>query len=916
MHFTTLEKEINTTGTRTIERIKKAYIFAKKAHEGQKRKTGEDYITHPVAVAKKLIHMGADEESIIAALLHDTVEDTNITLQELEKEFGGDVAKLVDGLTKFEKKTFEENRGLDEKIETIRKWMTALKKDLRIAIIKIADRLDNLSSLGVFRPEKRMRIAQETLDIYARVAKWLSLEEIRQELEHYSFPHILSTEQYEDLEKRMEKTEKQQKKNITSLQKKLTQSAPRSFSFSLQEHLISVQEVYFSSSLPIGGYCIVPSKEDCYLALFLFHKHWHRKKGSFQDYINSPKINGYKALHTTLVLEGGKEIKIKIMTKEMFEYYKRGVLTFCFDKKKEQKQLPWIAKMQQLLKTNREKSYNFWQGIQSDLLTGFIVVYGPKGNSITLPQNSTYLDAVFEFLHEKALYVSSIFSDGKQIPQRRQITDGSRIEYIQEKSPQVEYSWLQDVDNMQSIEIIKKFLKKQKQKEKIASGKAILQAEFDAYDMGMVDELQEKNILVTCKDLEIHSLHELFIKIAEVYILPSEVVARIAPEKIQDHINDKEIFFVTCEVRNDCMAEFWNIVSLYIKKSQVSSIKSNKKLFLVQGKYHAPYEKKQEILRDIRRTKGMRILSLYEKRFFTKKIIFLFILLTLLWGLDPVFASLLLHDTHITPSFLVITRFIVMSSVFAIFLGIQNVFSKSIPKKEISFFSPHIFILGFALFGVAICTYNALVDTRPSEYSIVLYPWFMIFSLLLFSPNRKVISSHIGLLSFIFFLFLLAPWIIFHEQGWPLGGKLWTIGAAFSFLFYSFASTLFQKKYTIFSRYISYQFFISLYAALFSLILFFFIQIPVLSLSEYALTIGFHVIFTALAFLLFSLLLKSEKSSLMGPLLLAIIPVTVFGEWFVLGAAPSLHILVTIGTLLIGVFALFLLQKNKKQEQI
>jgi guanosine-3',5'-bis(diphosphate) 3'-pyrophosphohydrolase len=915
MHFQSLREEMKKKGGFNIERIQKAYAFAEEAHAGQKRKTGEDYVTHPVAVAQKLVHLGADDESIIAALLHDTVEDTDITLETVAKEFGSDVANLVDGLTKFEKHTFEGQKELDEKIETIRKWMIALKKDLRIAIIKIADRIDNLSSLSIFRPEKRMRIAQETIDIYARVAKWLSLEEVRQELEHYSFPHILSSNQFETLEKRCEETEKTQKRIVAKIRKQIEQSNTKNLSLRLEEHMVSVQQVYFASALPFSAYCIVSSEEECYQALSLFHKNWHRKKGSFQDYINAPKINGYQAMHTTLVLEEGAEIKIKIMTEEMFEYYLRGVMTFCFDKKKEQKTLPWIKKMEQLLETNKEKSYSFWRGIQSDLLTGFIVVYGPSGVSLTLPQNSTYLDAAFGFLQEKGVFVSSIVSGGKQIPQRRQILDGARVDFVQEKTPQVDYTWLQDVDNMQSIEVIKNFLKTRKEKEKISSGKAMLQEQFDAYGMGMVDELEEKTILVACKDLEIHSLEELFIKIAEVYILPSEIVSRIHPEKTREkESGEEDKFILTCEVRKDRMAEFWNITSSFAKRTKSISYRSNASLMSIDGVYCAEYEKKEKMLRDIRRTKGMRILRVQQRLLSRWEIYILTGILTLLWGLDPVFASLLIQNTHITPDALATLRF---GLVFILFGGIvffNNILGSKAQKKSIPLLSLPLVFISVLLFGVGISSYYALQSTSPTTYLCILYPWFILASVLSGIDKKEKITPFLLFPALI--LFALSTSLALQDDTWSSSGKMWTIIATLFFAGYSILSEIFQKKNKIIVRYTGYQMISSGQAFLFSLMLLPLFTWPALEFYEYVFAIIFCLIFTGFPYFIFGILLKKKGVTNVAYGLLGVIFIAILGEYFFLNSTFSDQKIIPTILMILGALLLHSLQKKCLQKNL
>ncbi len=381
-HFAPLQRLLKKRKDVSMELVKKAYIVAHDAHEGQTRKAGGPYITHPVSVAVRIAKIDGDQESIIAALLHDTVEDTPVTLSKIKKEFGKEIAFLVDGLTKLNKGIFRNEDFRDEHIETIRKWLIAINCDLRVAVIKLMDRIDNLESLAVFRREKQERIAQQTLDVYAPVAQWLSLQDIRKEIEEICLSYVLPKNDFAAWKKTRKACARKTHRIIDHIenivQKELSSKTHPTFGVCP----VSPKNSYFSSSegspnsvaFPLVVHCVVDTPEQCYEMLGFFHQHWKRRQETFEDFINIPKLNGYKGIHTSLILEKGEEVEVRILTKKMFEYHRKGITLLCFDDaKRDVITLPWADKMQKLIHTNSEKSLEFWEGIKSDLLEGFIV---------------------------------------------------------------------------------------------------------------------------------------------------------------------------------------------------------------------------------------------------------------------------------------------------------------------------------------------------------------------------------------------------------------------------------------------------------------------------------------------------------------------------------------------------------------
>lgn len=847
MFFAPLRKALEEKNEKKndILKIEKAYLLAEKAHFGQKRKTGEDYITHPVAVAISLLEMGADETTLIVALLHDTVEDTALSLDAIRKEFGEEVAKLVDGLTKFEKNHFSERTDLDEKIETLRKWLFALQQDLRIAIIKIADRLDNIKTLDAFpNPQKRMRIAQETLEVYARICEWLCLLDIKQSLEQEALRYIISEKEYEDIRGKI-RNKKEKTEEIAQSFQKMWEYRGENLQLTFSPWDISFQEEYFSSS-PVSIACITKDGESCYHALSFLHGTWQSKKNSFEDFISTPKINEYQALHTTILLPEGGEVLVRIMTPEMLKYSKKGITTFCFEEQKEQTHvLPWIEKLSQLLILNKEKSLEFWNGLQSDLLEGFIVVYGPEGKTLSLPKKSTYLDAAFAFLGEKALFLDSVFVGKKPVTLQTQAEDGGHIHFTLSEKSTFSHEWILFVDNAVSMEIIKKALREKNQTEKEVLGKKLLQKEFDKNNLGFVEEVNEKAILISCKDLEIDSFSDLLKKIGEVYIFPEEVVSRIFPRKKrkntkEDEKNEEKLI---CLVEKDDLSSFFDMIGDRVKQLSVHYTKKWKDILEIKSVLRLSPEERNILVHSIRRAPGMRIISIRQSE---KSYWLFFIIISLLWGLDPVFAALMIKKNWFTPEELTILRFFSVTSFLGIIFLFQKLFfQKFILQKSLSFWDKRIFFISLSLFLVALLSYFSLKSISPSDYNIniALYGFFTV--LLLGAHSKNFIN--IMLIIFIFFGYLL---LCFQGSSDTLG-RILLLLATGAFFVYSFLVNKYRHRENVLSRHLLFHFFTVVYCSIFCLLLLPFINLDNKNPWHYILGFAFAIIFTGMPHVLF-----------------------------------------------------------------
>jgi GTP pyrophosphokinase len=440
--------------------IADAFDFANKAHEGQMRKSGEPYITHAVAVAKILTEIGMDAKTIAAALLHDVPEDTERTLADVEKRFGEEVSSLVDGITKLGKIKL---RGSKEEyfLENLRKMFLAMAQDIRVVIIKLADRLHNMRTLDALTPEKQERIARETMEIYTQIANRLGIGEIKGELEDLSFKY-LDPEHYAET-KRIEETYLRKgnaylKQVVAHFEKELKGEGIKYTSITgrtkhlyrlwkkLEKHDMDITRVYDLIALRI----IVPEIVDCYETLGVIHKHYRPLVGRIKDYISLPKPNGYQSLHTTVFGPEGRILEIQIRTKKMHdeaefgiaahwiytEQERRGWRSLIFGKRgapdvqTNPEKIEWIEQLKDWQKEIGSDNEEFWKGLKIEFFKNHIFAFTPKGDIIELPEEATPIDFAYAIHSEVGDRVTGAKANGKIIPIDSPIENGAVIEIL------------------------------------------------------------------------------------------------------------------------------------------------------------------------------------------------------------------------------------------------------------------------------------------------------------------------------------------------------------------------------------------------------------------------------------------------------------------------------------------------------
>jgi GTP pyrophosphokinase len=395
-----------------VDMIRLAFDFARDAHGNQTRKSGEPYIIHPLATAELLADMKVPTPVIIAGLLHDVPEDTTATIEDVRKNFGDDVASMVSGITKLGKIKY---RGIDRYVENLRKMFVAMASDLRVILIKFADRIHNLSTLNALPSHKRLRVALESLQIYAPIANRLGINEIRAQLEDLAFAHVMPKE-YEWVSGLMEQVIRVKKTYVDRIRNIIEQEIKANnievldihgrmkHKYSLYRKLIKYERDMVRIHDLIALRIIVPKISDCYAALGIIHQKWKPLKGRIKDYIAQPKPNGYQSLHTTIFCEGGEIVEFQIRTEQMHNEAELGIAAhWQYDEDgktvslKMRKQMSWVkdlADRQKFLKSGSE----FLESLESlkiDVFQNRIFVFTPKGDVIDLPENATPVDFAF-----------------------------------------------------------------------------------------------------------------------------------------------------------------------------------------------------------------------------------------------------------------------------------------------------------------------------------------------------------------------------------------------------------------------------------------------------------------------------------------------------------------------------------------
>ena len=462
--------------------LERAYVAAEKAHSGQLRKSGEPYITHPVAVAQILTELGMDLPTVMAALLHDTVEDTSYSIEQIKAEFGDEVTSLVDGVTKLDKLTY----GPTAEAETLRKMVVAMSRDIRVLVIKLADRLHNARTWEFIASETAERKARETIDIYAPLAHRLGMNAIKWELEDLSFK-VLEPKKFEEIERlvgeRSPARDLLTAEVISAIDLDLAAESIKAQVSGRQKHFYSVYQKMvvrgreFNEIYDLVGIRIlVDSVRDCYGALGAIHARWSPVPGRFKDYIAMPKFNLYQSLHTTVIGPNGKAVEIQIRTFDMHARAEYGIAAHWKYKSKnlENGKTPEVLWLKQLHEWQQESEDvgDFLETLRYDLRTPEVFVFTPKGSVIALPSGSTPVDFAYAVHTEVGNKCVGAKVNGKLVPLESHLVNGDVVDIVTNKSLNAapSHDWLNFVTSSRARSKIKAWFSKERKEEAIEAG--------------------------------------------------------------------------------------------------------------------------------------------------------------------------------------------------------------------------------------------------------------------------------------------------------------------------------------------------------------------------------------------------------------------------------------------------------------
>lgn len=500
-----------------IQQVKRAFYYAEQAHDGQRRRSGEPYVTHPLAVANILANMHMDHQSLMAAMLHDVIEDTGVSKEALAEQFGKPVAELVDGVSKLTQIAFEDKAVAQA--ENFQKMVLAMSRDIRVIIVKLADRLHNMRTLGALRPEKKRRIARETLEIYARIASRLGINTIRIELEDLSF-QALHPMRAERIKRAVSSARGHRRSAIRqiqdNLQRTLDDEALPGTVVGRQKHLLSIykkmrdQRKSFNEIMDVFAFRIITEDVDsCYRILGMVHNLYKPVPGRFKDYIAIPKANGYQSLHTTLFGAGGMPIEVQIRTREMEAMANNGIAAHWLYKAG-QTQHPiaegshararsWIKGLLEMQR-HAGDSLEFIEHVKNDLFPDDIYVFTPKGDIMELPQGATVIDFAYSVHTDIGNSTIACRIDRHLAPLSTRLESGQTLEIITAPGARPNLTWLNFVATAKARSAIRHALKHQQHTEAVQLGRRLLNKSLAEFETSL-EELPGEPLASLLKEL-------------------------------------------------------------------------------------------------------------------------------------------------------------------------------------------------------------------------------------------------------------------------------------------------------------------------------------------------------------------------------------------------------------------------------
>ncbi len=523
-----------------LELVKRAYEFSEKAHAGQIRRSGEPYISHPLGVAAILAELQLDIPSIVTALLHDTVEDTQVTLKDIEANFGPVVARLVDGVTKISLMKFRNTH--EKQGENIRKMIVAMGKDVRVVLVKLADRLHNMRSLSHMPPEKQVRIAEETLDIYAPLASRLGMNSIKIELEDLGFRYAYP-EGYYSLAQKVARKKREREKYIEDVKKVLTTELEKrtKVRFEVQgrpKHLWSIYRKMQSRNIDydqvydiLAFRVCVGSVAECYEVLGLVHSLWKPIPGRFKDFIAMPKNNNYQSLHTTVVGPEAERIEIQIRTFDMHVIAEKGIAAHWQYKEEGDGQadpssfqkFSWLRELVSLHQ-HSSNADEFLENVKSDLFDSEIYVFTPKGDVKEFPDGATPIDFAYSVHTDVGNRIVAARVNGRLVSIKHPLQSGDTVEVITSKTQSPSKDWLKNCVTTRAKAKIRQFVKTEQRRRALDLGKELLDKTFRKSGASLPRAVEKPEFLEFCVKHGCNTADDMFIKVGYGTITPQTVL--------------------------------------------------------------------------------------------------------------------------------------------------------------------------------------------------------------------------------------------------------------------------------------------------------------------------------------------------------------------------------------------------------
>jgi len=531
--------------TADAELIQRAYDFSYRAHKGQLRKSGDPYFIHPASVAGIITELKLDTASICAGLLHDVVEDTLSSLNDVEREFGGEVANLVDGVTKLSKINFTSKE--DRQAENFRKMVVAMARDIRVLLVKLCDRVDNMRTLQHMKPEAQERIARETMEIYAPLANRLGIQAFKSELEDLSFKYM-EPDAFTELSHAIQKSKRERDKYIADVCKTLaSRLAEQGFQADVTgraKHVYSIWRKMQSQQCGldqihdlIAFRLLVESVSDCYAALGVVHSMWLPVPGRFKDYVALPKPNMYQSLHTTVIGPGRERVEIQIRTNEMHRVAERGIAAHWKYKDRgggvadsDAQKFGWLRQLLEWQKELKDPA-EFLEGVKVDLFQDEVYVFTPKGDVRVFPRGATPIDFAYAIHSQLGDRVTGARVNGKLEPLRYKLKSGDVLEILSSPNQQPSKDWLDYAGTTRAKAKIRNFLRAEEREKSQKLGRELLERELHKSGVSLSKLLRnEPEFRRLLEHLKVGNQEEFFVLVGYGKISPQDVLDVVAPK--------------------------------------------------------------------------------------------------------------------------------------------------------------------------------------------------------------------------------------------------------------------------------------------------------------------------------------------------------------------------------------------------